>query len=204
MARGVKPSSDVDAGQHALQVGERGGEEGRVLGGDQQRVVAEFGAAGHERQGNQLLRAEPGQDVAAHGRERGVEAVHEARFLRRALVGHHHAVGVAAAHVGLGVVHRHAVAAAGNDGLDHPAAAGHVVRHLELGVAVVEVLDVVAEGQLDELIAAARHQHLGRCLQGCHHVGGQPQPPPGGQRAGGGCLALQRSLGCSHDSEPQR
>ena len=189
---------DVDAGQHALQVGERGGEECRVLGGDQQRVVTELAVAGDERQGDQLLLAEPGEDVTAHGCERGVEAVHETRLFGRALVRHHHAVGVAAAHVGLGVVHRHAVAAAGNPRLDHPAAARHVVRHLELRVAVF------AERELDELIAAARHQHLGRCVQGRHHVGGQSQPPPGGQRTVRGCLAIQRSLGYRHDFEPQR
>ena len=171
---------DVDAGQHPLQIGEGAGEERCVAGGDQQRVVAELAAAGDERQGDQLLLSEPAQDLRAQRRERGIEAVDEARLLRRPLVGHHHAIGIAPPHVGLDVVHRHPVAAAGHHRLHDPAVARYVVRHLELHLPVG-----LAERQLQELTAAAWHQHLGRCLQRRHDIGRQPHAPPRRQLGGG-------------------
>ena len=184
---GRKAVGDVDTGQHALQIGERGGKERGVLRGDQQRVVAELAAAGDERQRDQFLLAEPAQDVAAQRRKRSVEAVDEARLLRWTFVGHHHAVGIAPPHVGLGVVHGHAVAAAGDRRFHDAAVAGHVVGYLVLGL-----LAGLTEGQLQELIAAARHQYFGRGLQRRHHIGWQAQPPPRGQLVGRGRRPHQR------------
>ncbi len=152
---------------HALEVGHAGGEEGRIPGGDEQAAIAQARVAGPERQDHQRLGRQPGHHLPAQVGERHREAVGESRLFGRQVVGDHHAVGIAAPHVGIAVVDGHAVAGAHDVGFDHPAPVRHFEGDLETVVAGP------AQGTVDQL-GARGGRHDGGCgVEEGREVGGQ-------------------------------
>ena len=61
----VEVGGDLVAGNHALQIGERGGEEGGLAGNDEQRAVAEGFSPGIEGHGDEFLVLEPVEGLLA-------------------------------------------------------------------------------------------------------------------------------------------
>ena len=143
--------AQVDKG---LELRHRKAEEGRVARADQQAVVAVVVAAGLEGHQDELLAGEPAEGVAPQLVKFVAVDVLEARLVCRLVVCDAHAVGVAAAHVVLGVIHGRAVLAADDLGL-LDALAVYVVEHLYLvGV-------FVAEYEFKELILARGDDYAG-------------------------------------------
>jgi hypothetical protein len=117
--------------QDALQQREAKGEKAGVVRRDHQGVGALAGDPGVEGKHGQRLGLEPSKvsprAVRLEGARRSAPV---GRLVGGADIADDHAVGVAAAHVGLGVVGADAVAGAADGGLDHPAAARHLVGDL--------------------------------------------------------------------------
>ena len=107
---------DLAAGDHALQIGEGGGEEGGLAGDDDQRAVTELVLAGIEGHGDEFLGLEPVEGLLAGFVEGFAESFCVGGFVGGESVADDHGVGVAAAHGGVREVDGEAVAGLGDDG----------------------------------------------------------------------------------------
>ena len=139
-----------------LQQRESEGEEPRVVRRNHQGFGALVGKARVEGEGGERLGLEPFEGGLAHRLERLAEAFTVSRLVGGAGIADDHAVGVATAHVGLGVVGADAVAGAADGGLDHPAAARHLVGDL------MDAPGRVAHREGHELGGGTGHRHA-RC-----------------------------------------
>ncbi len=130
----------------ALEVCERHREEGRLRRADQDGREPQVLTADPEGENHEPLPGEPTQHLRPKVRERSAEAVPEARLVRGPGVPDHQRVGVAAAHVRVGVVDRHPVAHPHHLGLDDGLTVGQVEHDL------VPIAPLFPEGQFHEVL----------------------------------------------------
>ncbi|OQB92612.1 MAG: hypothetical protein BWX86_01816 [Verrucomicrobia bacterium ADurb.Bin122] len=183
---GREAGGDLRGGEHALEQSEPEGEEAGVVGRDHDGVGALPRHAGHEGEHRQRLRAQPREGGLTQLGEIAAEALPVRGLVGGQRVADDHAVGIAAAHVGLGVVGGDAVAGAADDRLDHAALAGGLIGDL------VPAFTGVAHGERHEIVEGIRHGEARAGAQELGGLGGQGKRQgaggPGGDGRNGGCI----------------
>jgi hypothetical protein len=206
------------AGNHALHVGQRGGEKRGLPGHDQQRTISQFIATRIEGHGYQFLSLEPVERLLAGLVERLAEAIGIGGFVGRQPVADEHGVWIAAPHRGFREVDGQPVARFGDDGLGDPAQPRRLEHRLILSMVVA-----IAQGPVGFSGGAAKrpvHQLQARFgsldqrrgAQDFAHMRGQVQFRPAGLEVdedtftGGGRHILtfrEGGLGCKRTSAPK-
>jgi len=156
--------------EHPLEVGEAAHEEAGVARRDHERPV--LALAQGEGEGGQFLLFQPVEGLGAHLVEFAAEPLGEAHLVGGLGVAHHRAVGVAAAHVRLGVVDGKPVFALDDAGLHDLPLARNVVAN------VVGLVAGPAHGKLEELGAVYGEEQPAAVGQDVPNLRGDVQTLP--------------------------
>ncbi len=131
--------------QNALEESEAVGEKACVVGCDDKGVRTLANEAGMECEHRQRLPLQPVERGLANIGKLTAKALMIGGLVGRHVITNHHAIGVAAPHVGLQIVGGNAVAHAADASLDNAPLAGHLIGHF------MPAVNGVAHGKLDQL-----------------------------------------------------
>src|SRR5579872_478894 len=187
---------NLAAGNHALEIGESRGEEGRLAWNDEKRAITQRICSGVKGHGDEFLGLEPFEGLAARRFEGLSESFGVTGLVGGKRVADEHGIGIAAAHRRIGEVDGETVASLGDDCLDHTARAEGMTGKMEDGLvdAVVRAIAKgpvrgaagASQGPIEKLRAGFRSLHK-RCPgKNLAHVLGQVEIDPVGLKVDDG------------------